>query len=292
MQPQNPFPLRGVIGVVANSPDEIDLASAKGLQCVEIRADLLLDCGMALNELLSVIGKAKAADLATLFTLRHPTHGGKFGGNEDERVAINRRALSAGADIIDLEWNTDASAAMLAENVPMVLSYHDFTGMPDDSQLNSLTGEMCATRPTAIKIVPTASTTADAARMLRWSNSATPAEVVRIGFAMGESGSCSRILTTAFGAPITYASFGEAVAPGQVAIAELLNIYRVPELNQHTSVTAVAGDSSTAMETVVRLNEEYQAESRNIVAVNFAGASVEDLNRYRTDLRIETIHST
>ena len=39
------FPLNGVIGIIANHPNELDLALESGLQCVEVRADLLLDAG-------------------------------------------------------------------------------------------------------------------------------------------------------------------------------------------------------------------------------------------------------
>ena len=46
------FPLNGIIGVVANHPDEIDLAQHKQLGCVELRADLLLDGGVAEQSLL------------------------------------------------------------------------------------------------------------------------------------------------------------------------------------------------------------------------------------------------
>jgi len=58
----------------------------------------------------------------------------KFTGSEQERVAINRQVLVAGADIIDLEWGTDASRELLAQKAPMILSNHDFTGMPNSGR--------------------------------------------------------------------------------------------------------------------------------------------------------------
>jgi len=291
VQSRNPFPLSGVIGVVANTPDEIDLAVEKSLQCVEIRADLLLDSGLTIDALPSVVKRARHSGLAVLFTLRHPAHGGKFIGTEDDRAAINRQALTAGADIIDLEWDQTASAIMLAEDAPVVLSYHDFNSMPDDTQLASLTQKMCESRPWAIKIVPTASTLADPVRMLRWSDTSTDDTIVRIGFAMGQIGSCSRILTTTYGAPITYASFGEAVAPGQVALDDLLNGYRVTDLNNNTRVVAVVGDDTTSMRAVVKLNESFRSEQSNTVAINFGTTTTDELNTFRDVLRIIDIHT-
>ena len=73
-------------------------------------------------------------------TLRHPSHGGTFSGTEDERVEINQKALEAGADLIDLEWASDASAAMVQKQAPMVISHHDFERMLSEEELNDLPG--------------------------------------------------------------------------------------------------------------------------------------------------------
>ena len=85
------FPLRGVIGIVANAASELDLAASKRLQCVEVRADLLLDSGLSLDNVMGIVQQTRARDLACLFTLRHPSHGGKFDGDERQRAEINRQ---------------------------------------------------------------------------------------------------------------------------------------------------------------------------------------------------------
>lgn len=210
---------------MANAASELDLAATRRLQCVEVRGDLLLDGGLSLDDVMQVIEQAHERDLSCLFTLRHPGHGGTFDGTEQQRVQINRRALAAGADMVDLEWGTEAAEQLLSEDTPMVLSHHDFEGMPNGHELTALTESMSAAKPRAIKIVPTAATPADAARILRWV-AAADGDILRIGFAMGAAGSCSRVLSIAFGAPIAYASFGRPVAPGQVPIDDLLELYR------------------------------------------------------------------
>ena len=83
-------------------------------------------------------------------TLRHPSHGGTFSGTEDERVEINQKALEAGADLIDLEWASDASEVMVQKQAPMVISHHDFEGMLSEEELNDLSGKMEALAPRAI----------------------------------------------------------------------------------------------------------------------------------------------
>ena len=144
-----PFPLNGVIGIVANSASEMDMALERKLTCVEIRADLLLHIGHSLDEVMGMVESTVSKGLGSLFTLRHPEHGGKFLGSERERSEINQNALDAGADIIDLEWGSDAAAAMIEKEAPIIISHHDFGRMPLAAELKELTSEMEACRPDA-----------------------------------------------------------------------------------------------------------------------------------------------
>ncbi len=282
MTTSQPFPLRGVIGVVANDAAELNEAIDKKLQCVEIRADLLLDCGLSLDDVLALIKRATDAGIATLLTLRHPSHGGMFAGSEQERAAINRQALQAGADIIDLEWQSEAATTMLAEGAPLILSHHDFNHMPDDAELARITAGMLQAGSAAIKLVPTAATTNDAIRMLRWVADADDS-TRRIGFAMGAAGECSRILTTLCGAPITYTSFGPAVAPGQIALDKLLSEYRVQQMSQQTTIVAMNAEHPDA---ISALNQTYAQSGEDRVAVGFSADAANLLQREQQLLNI------
>ncbi|MDP7047019.1 MAG: type I 3-dehydroquinate dehydratase, partial [SAR324 cluster bacterium] len=213
----NSFPLEGVIGIVANNATEIDFALDHKLSCVEIRADLLINNGTSVDDVVELVRETKTKGLSCLFTLRHPDHGGEFFGTEEERVLINQAVLEVGADIIDMEWGTEALVAMADKNAPIVISHHDFNAMPSIEVLEELTSEMESFYPDAIKVVPTSSTLAHSVQMLQWVGNRTR-DIARIGFAMGQKGTCSRIMTTVYGAPITYASFGDAVAPGQLSM--------------------------------------------------------------------------
>ena len=303
MQKNREFPLSGVIGIVANSIDELDAAIAKKLQCVEIRADLLLDGGLSTDELMQAIQQAKNGGVAVLFTLRHPTHGGKFTGTEDQRASISRLALNAGADLIDLEWDSDAATLFQEflqehpnehpknENSRLILSYHDFNGMPDEPELQLLTNKMCAGNPAAIKIVPTAESLHDAVRMLHWVSQAGDSTIRRIGFAMGPQGACSRVLTLAYGAPVTYASFGKAVAPGQVEMDALLKTYRSAELTRNTELVAVVNAAVDKPHSISELNESFATSNIDKVAIAFTGVSVDELRSQSEHLRIVEILS-
>ncbi|MEM7260261.1 MAG: type I 3-dehydroquinate dehydratase, partial [Pseudomonadota bacterium] len=259
----------GVIGVVAESADELELASEKALQCVELRADLLLDNGLSEADLFALVKAGKQAGLGVLFTLRHPTHGGTFQGSEADRVSISLEAVSAGADLFDLEWGSEAAASVQQDAPPMILSHHDFNCMPTAAELHELTEQMERTAARAIKVVPTASRLEDALTMLKWAGQSN-GNISRIGFAMGEAGACSRILTTAMGGEITYASFGAPVAPGQIDINQLIAQYRIAELNRDTLITAVCIEGDVGQRKVSELNRSYAGSNR--VAVAFAPA--------------------
>lgn len=302
------FPLNGIIGVVANHRDELDLAQQKHLACVEIRADLLMDSGLSEQEVVSLIKQTKAAGLGCLYTLRHPTHGGKFDGTEQQRMELSRQAADAGADMIDLEWDTGAGRTVAQQQqLPLILSYHNFNAMLAADELSEVTRTMEGMNPQAIKIVPTAGTTADAAAMLQWVAATNDVDesnspvIRRIGFAMGGCAAVSRILTTAFGGALTYAAFGEVVAPGQIDIDELTTLYRAGDLNRSTTVTAVttaasvnSQDNAEARQElqlqvnhkVNELNAQWAAEGVNRVAIGFADETSLTLKPYGDVLQI------
>jgi len=283
----NSFPLKGVIGIVANNTAEIDFALDHKLSCVEIRADLLINGGTSVDDVVELVRKTKTKELGCLFTLRHPEHGGEFFGTEEERVLINQAALEAGASSIDLEWGTKALVSMAEKHAPIMISHHDFKAMPSVEELEELTKEMESFHPHAIKVVPTASTLTHSIQMLQWVGNGT-GDIARIGFAMGQKGTCSRLLTTVFGAPITYASFGDAVAPGQLSMDVLMNCYRVPELNDGCLIYGIAGKDVNSRELEV-MNQQLKKKQLNTVCIPLESLDLDELLAIMEDLNIKGV---
>ena len=284
----NSFPLKGVIGIVANNTAEIDFALDHKLSCVEIRADLLINGGTSVDDVVELVRKTKTKELGCLFTLRHPEHGGEFFGTEEERVLINQTALEAGASSIDLEWGTKALAAMAEKHAPIVISHHDFKAMPSVEELEELTTEMESFHPHAIKVVPTASTLVHSIQMLQWVRKGT-SDIARIGFAMGQKGTCSRLLTIVFGAPITYASFGDAVAPGQLSMDVLLNCYRVPELKDGCLIYGVAGKDVHHSREMEVMNQQLKKKQWNAVCIPLECLDLHELLAVMEGLNIKGV---
>ena len=234
------FPLRGIVGVIDREAAADVMAGEALPDClggVELRADLLPSRTMALELLDRVQGR-----LPVLFTARLREQGGAFGGNERERADLCLEALRRGATLVDVEWGSDAARHLAREDCPLVLSLHDFEGMPRATELERLTRDMESSQPRAIKLVPTARALHDSVRMLDWVDGGRPGSPRRIGFAMGEQGLPSRILSISHGAPYTYGSLGRAVAPGQLPAMELDELYRASSLQRSTRVFGVVGN--------------------------------------------------
>jgi len=281
------FPLSGVIGIVATQRDEIDLAVECKLQCIELRSDLLLDRGHSLQEVMAMVRQASEKGLACLFTLRRHDHGGKFSGTDQEQIRLCLDAAKAGANIVDVEWDSSCAADMVNSGVPTILSYHNFDGMPSETDLDAITDRITEIGPAAIKVVPTGKGFDDAIRMLRWVSWSTDS-LRRIGFTMGRAGEFSRILTLAFGGPITYATFDAPIVPGQIPINLLLNRYHAQAINQGTRVTGVIGNHDATVATLEEINLQAGPEGR-MVAVPLPDESIEHIQQSATFLRMDRL---
>ncbi len=247
------FPIRGVVGVLGGARADVQsgLAALTALEtppgggslrpggpdAVEIRADLFEDPPEALEVL-----RRLPPGLPAIFTVRLPEHGGKYSLDEGSRIALYEDALSLGARLLDVERGSDAARDLAGRRAPLVVSWHDFNSMPGPAELERLTREMASLSPLGIKLVPVAQEPVDSVRMLEWVAAARPGEPARIGFAMGEMGLASRVLSIAWGAPFTYAAMGAPVAPGQTSVADLKDLYRAHRLTRSTRVFGVIGN--------------------------------------------------
>jgi len=178
----------------------------------------------------AIVGEAASRAVVTMRPVRE---GGLFEGEEPIRERRLREALALGAAFVDIEWDAAFGDAMIA-GYPgrVVLSRHDFAGMPPD--LPGLVREMAARRPAVVKLAVTPGRSSDQLALRGAAAAVAGTPVVLI--AMGAVGLPSRILAGRFGSCWTYA--GAAIAPGQVPPDVMRTRYRV---GQHTADTLVFG---------------------------------------------------
>ncbi len=188
---------------------------------VEVRFDFLKI--EQIPEAIEIIKK----DLSKIVcTLRPKTEGGKFTGNEKERIAILKLIAEYNPFLLDVEFNTLKRNSSLVKylkstKTKLLVSWHDFKKTPSSAELKKKMNQMNKFSSN-VKIVSTAKSTNDSNRMLELYSKKGRNNL--ISFAMGDLGRISRILCLYLGSPYTYVSLGKAVAPGQFSVDEIKKI--------------------------------------------------------------------
>ncbi len=214
-----PYPNTLVVGTVT-SKAQARLAVAGGASALEFRADLVAPEG-AESMLEGVSTIAGDAGVPVILTMRSNVEGGGFTGSPDESAAAILK-MAVHAQIVDVELarpDLDSLAAELRKlGLSVIVSNHDFKAQPAMPRLRSITskaleaGDMAklAVTPSSIQHV------LDIYRLLYESDGCLCA----IG--MGEIGRQTRLVAPLFGSKLTYGYTGEAVAPGQMSVRELV----------------------------------------------------------------------
>jgi 3-dehydroquinate dehydratase-1 len=188
---------------------------------VEVRFDFLKI--EQIPEAIEIIKK----DLSKIVcTLRPKTEGGKFTGNEKERIAILKLIAEYNPFLLDVEFNTLKRNSSLVKylkstKTKLLVSWHDFKKTPSSAELKKKMNQMNKFSSN-VKIVCTAKSTDDSNRMLELYSKKGKSNL--ISFAMGDLGRISRILCLYLGSPFTYVSLGKAIAPGQFSVDEIKKI--------------------------------------------------------------------
>ena len=167
-------------------------------------------------------------------THRAAREGGRFQGDEFQRIRPLLQAIELGAEHVDIEWD---AASLLAEieraRTRLIVSRHDFERVPDD--LPTRYRELAACGADIVKLVGMARRLEDLIPVMRLLREA---DGPLIAIAMGEVGMASRILALRYpSCYLTYAALGDEaqpVAPGQIAVADLHAVYHVREISAKT----------------------------------------------------------
>jgi len=210
---------------------EMDAAAKLGADMVECRLDHLVEPPSAGQ--IEVLLASPA--LPVIATCRPTRQGGLYRCDESSRLAILQCAAASGADFIDVEDDVPDSDWPVGQ---IILSHHDFVGVPDD--LDGIAARLERSRAVVNKVAFTAAGPEDALRaldLLRVCRKPT------ISLAMGECGLASRILARKFGAFGTFAALGEGAgsAPGQPTTKEMRHLYHWDRLGPATAVYGVIG---------------------------------------------------
>lgn len=216
--------------------------SANQADLIEIRLDKFLDKDISS---LSLIAQRSPCPL--IWTLRKASHGGDFRGTEEERYSrLESILINLQPAFMDIEADTSIEMIHALQKVSprtqWIISWHDFEKTPDN--LDLLFEKLSRIPGTYYKIATFAQSTTDALRMLNFTKKINQKENRLCGICMGEYGISTRILSPIVGQPFTYASPGEGkeVAPGQLSVNEMIQVYRFRELDQRSVILGLIGN--------------------------------------------------
>ena len=232
-------------------------AKAAGADLVELRLDAM--AGFDLRELLEY------RPLPVVVTCRRRDQGGLRDWEESERLGTLTRALELGAEHVDVELGSE-SALRRAGSGRVILSHHDFAGMPAD--LPGLARDMAGRGMDVVKIAVTPAHPLDCLPLYALCRAA-PGPLIAIG--MGEFGAATRLLALRFGAWLSYGAITpeEANAPGQLAVADMAAVYRARELGPATRLFGVIGDPIAHSLSPAIHNAAYRQMGLDAVYVSF-----------------------
>lgn len=212
-----------VVAVISHSPiEQAKTAHLQGADVLEIRLDLLgiKDTKSALELLIALKSEV---DLPCIATNRLPSDGGKWGGLEEDRIQILLDVLPV-VDAVDVELaaSTDSRKKLVYRahelNRTVIVSHHDFTGTPSMEEIGDILEMAWQSRGDIAKFAAKANSPADTINLLRVTHEATKPVCM---ISMGDIGKHTRVIAPFYGSVLTYGAVGEAVAPGQLSIAEL-----------------------------------------------------------------------
>ncbi len=230
----------------------------QGAPLVELRLDFIV---RAVN-LKRVIADRPGP---VIITCRRKKDGGQWEGTESERIMLLRSAIAEQVEYIDLEEDIAGTIPRFG-TAKRIVSLHDFEKTPDD--LDAIHSRLTSLDADIVKIATMANNPHDNVRMLRL---VRESNVPTIGICMGEMGTPSRILAGKFGAPFTFATYTQerAMAPGQISIRQMMDVYNYPGINEDTELYGVIADPVGHSMSPIIHNAAFQSQDLNKVYLPF-----------------------
>jgi len=217
---------------------------------VELRLDGVRD--------LDVAGALQGRRTPAVVTCRAAWEGGRFDGSEEERRAILRKALEAGAEFVDVEWRAGFDDVIAQDPARVVVSFHDFTGVP--AGLEDRVAAMRRTGAGTIKVAYAARALCDTLPLRAIGEQG---QAVVVG--MGEPGVPSRLLAARYRSRWTFA--GQGVAPGQMPAARMRDAFRFRTVGDATRLFGVVSRSAMHSLSPVMHNAAFAAAGIDAVYV-------------------------
>jgi 3-dehydroquinate dehydratase/shikimate dehydrogenase len=214
-------------------------------------------------------------------TCRSRSAGGRFSSSITAQIGLLVQAVASGCDCIDIEFEsarTLGPALLRARFRPAccIVSHHTFTSRRiTRAAARAALGPLAALEAPALKVALRTNSLSSALDLL--SLSARRRNVIPVP--MGDEAFPARILALRHSGAFAYAAVGEATAPGQPDLDDLLHLYRAPSINRLTRFYGVAGDPIAHSLSPHLHNAAFASRSINAVYLPFLIHRLDDLIR-------------
>jgi len=224
---------------------------ATSADLVELRLDGVRD--------IDVAGALDGRTKPVIVTCRPAWEGGAFSGSEEERLRILSAAIRLGAEYVDVEWRAKRAALPGFGRTRLVMSMHDYDGVPAD--LAARVRNLRAAAVTGItKIAVATPTLRDCVRLRDAVGQGTDQVVI----GMGAAGVITRVCPWLCDSLWTY---GGSAAPGQTSASDLRELYRAGKTTKATTVYALTGAPLVHSASPAMLNAAFAAAGHDAVYV-------------------------
>lgn len=247
----------------------------EGADLVELRLDTVRDPDAAA----ALAGRTRPV----IVTCRAAWEGGRFAGAEEERLRLLLDAWDRGAEYVDVEWRAPGRDAFLerTQGRRVVLSVHDFTGVPRD--LGQCARALAASAAEVIKIAVTAGRLTDTLPLFDLGRELEGRGYVAL--AMGAAGIPTRLLAARIGSRWSYA--GEPSIPGQLRLSRMREEFRFADVRPSTRLYGVVGNPILHSLSPALHNAAFASERLDAVYVPLEAADEGDFLAFAGAIGLE-----
>jgi 3-dehydroquinate dehydratase / shikimate dehydrogenase len=266
--------LRSLLCEVVTATSMAELLAARGrlhpaADMVELRLDGIRD--------LDVPAAVRGWGRPIIVTVRASWEGGHFDGAEEERHRFLSQAVDSPAEYIDIEWRAGFADLIARDPKRIVLSSHDFTGVPTD--VCDRARAMHGTGAGLIKVAVAGTRLSDSL-VLREIASGGNAVVI----AMGDGGLPTRLLAAQFGSQWTYAGSN---APGQVTPTRMVEEFDFRRVTASTRVFGVVSTNALHSLSPLMHNAAFRATGLDAVYIPLRATDFGDFVEFAAAVGIE-----
>ena len=212
--------------------DDVFKSDLRGADSVEIRLDYLDDPFSSLQT------SWENLPVPLIAVCRRVERGGRFRGTSQQELDILKAAVRNGAAAVDIDYRDTT----VFSGAHVIASYHNFDETPADIERHLALA--CSSPARIAKVATNVRSWTDNSRLLKLMGQDWQRPVIISG--MGEVGQITRLIGPSRGSFLSYATTlqpsNQAAAPGQISVAEMLDVYGFRRISRETKLIGIVGN--------------------------------------------------